>query len=70
MLDWVDWDMAVPELLDINAVPERWRASMEKVQAIREGRAQARSEQQMVEAAPAMASVVGKMMPSQGASAG
>ncbi|MDZ4345713.1 MAG: portal protein [Candidatus Binatia bacterium] len=62
-LDWVNWDEAVPAIMDIQAVPHRWQNSLDQVQAIREGRAQARQEQQMIDAAPAMASVSKQMMP-------
>jgi hypothetical protein len=58
MLDWVDWDEAMPEVLDINAVPERWRASLEKVQQIREQRNQQAVAQMAVDAAPAAASMM------------
>lgn len=57
-LDWVDWDEAMPDLMDIQAVPPRWVRSKDAVQALREGRAQAAAEQQMIEAAPAAAGVM------------
>ncbi|OGT55553.1 MAG: hypothetical protein A3E01_00290 [Gammaproteobacteria bacterium RIFCSPHIGHO2_12_FULL_63_22] len=66
-LDWVNWDEAVPDIMDIQAVPTRWQNSLEQVLAIREGRNKARAEQQMVDAAPAMASVAKQMMPAANA---
>lgn len=57
-LDHIDWDKAVPDILTAQAVPERWRRSMKMVLATRQQRAQAQQSQQMVDAAPAMASVV------------
>lgn len=64
-LDWIDWDAATPELLDIQAVPMRWVRSIEQVQAKRAERAQARQAQQAIEAAPAAAGLM-KALP-QGA---
>lgn len=56
-LDHFNWDAIIPELADINAVPVRWRKSMEDIQAIREGRANAAQQQQVIDAAPSMASI-------------
>ncbi len=56
-LDHFEWDIIIPELSDINAVPVRWRKSMEDIQKIRAGRAEAAQQQQMIDAAPSMASV-------------
>jgi hypothetical protein len=61
-LDWLDVDAAIPEIAEIQAVPARWIASAEKVAAIREGRAQARQTQTMVDAAPAGAALMKTMM--------
>jgi hypothetical protein len=57
-LDWIDWDTAVPEIADIEAVPHRWMRSLGQVKAIRAGRAQQAQAQQAIEAAPAVASLV------------
>lgn len=54
-LDHFDWDTIIPELSDINAVPVRWRRSMDAIQEIRAGRAEQAQTQQMIEAAPAVA---------------
>lgn len=56
-LDHFDWDTIVPDLSDINAVPVKWRKSMDQIQAIREGRAQQQQEQQMIQAAPSVAAL-------------
>ncbi len=56
-LDWFDFDTATPEILDIQGAPTRWVRSLEDVQARRASRSQASQQQQMIEAAPAMASV-------------
>lgn len=58
VLDWIDVDAAMPELADINAVPVRWVSSMEKVQALREGRGKAQETQQLVDALPGIAGLV------------
>lgn len=57
-LDHFDWDVIVPDLSDINAVPVRWRNSMQKIKAIRESRAQAQQVKAMTDAAPNMAAMV------------
>ena len=58
VFDHFDMDIAVPEVMAINAVPERWKRSIEDVAAIREGRAEQAEQQQAVEAAPAIAGLV------------
>lgn len=65
MMDHVDFDVASPELLDIHSVPKRWQSSTEKLQAKQEQRAQAAQQQQMVDAAPAAASVAKTMQGAQ-----
>lgn len=59
-VDNFDFDVIVPDLAEINAVPRRWMRSEEDKQKIREGRAQAQQQQQLVDAAPALASLAGK----------
>ena len=66
-LDHINFDEAVPAIMDIQAVPTRWQNSVEKVKEIRDGRMKARADQQMVDAAPAMASVAKQMVPARGA---
>lgn len=67
-LDWFDWDAIMPDLADIQAVPQRWLRDMAAVAAVRQSRAQAQQTQQMVDAAPAAASLA-KTLP-QGLSTG
>jgi len=62
-LDWIDWDTAMPEILDIQAVPSRWIRDVEAVVALRGERAQQAQIQQMTDAAPAIA---GAMKSAQG----
>ena len=57
-LDHFDFDMATPEILDIQGAPIAWTRSAEDVAARRAERAKAQQAQQMVDAAPAMASVM------------
>lgn len=62
-LDHFDWDTIIPDLSDINAVPARWRLSMDKIEAIRQGRAQQQQQQQMIQAAPAAAAMMKAQRP-------
>ncbi len=57
-LDHIDFDAAMPDIMDIQAVPKRWQRAAEAIQEIREGRAQAKQDQQMIEGAPAVAGVM------------
>ena len=57
-LDWLNFDAALPEIADIEGVPVPWTSTEEEVQAMRDQRAQAQEKQQMIDAAPAMASVM------------
>jgi hypothetical protein len=61
-LDHFDFDQAMPAILDINGAPVAWTRTLESVQKRRDGRAKQAEQQQMVDAAPAMASMV-KGMP-------
>lgn len=56
-LDHYDFDTAIPEIADQQAVPARWMRDIEAVNAIRDGRQQQAETEQMIKAAPAMASV-------------
>jgi hypothetical protein len=56
-LDHFNWDTIVPDLSDINAVPMRWRNSIEQVEALRQGRAEQQQQQQMIQAGPAVAAL-------------
>lgn len=64
-LDHFDWDTIVPEMSDLQAVPVRWRNSLQKVEEIRKGRAQQAQQQQMIEAAPALSNIAKQVMPKQ-----
>jgi hypothetical protein len=57
-LDWFNFDVAVPEIQDIQGAPVSWTRTMEEVAGIRDKRDQQLQQEQMVNAAPALASVV------------
>jgi hypothetical protein len=57
-LDWVEWDVAAPELADINAVPARWVSSPDAVAAKRKGRNDQQAVQNAIAAAPGVAGLV------------
>jgi hypothetical protein len=56
--DHFDFDEAIPELADIQAVPPQWMASPEKLQAKRDARSQQASVQNMIEAGPSAAAMM------------
>ena len=56
-LDHFDWDAIVPEIAEIQAVPQRWMRAMDQVQAIRQNRQQQAEQQQAVNAMPGVAAV-------------
>jgi hypothetical protein len=62
-LDHFNFDAAMPEILDINGAPVAWTRSLEEVQARRSQRAEAQQTQQMIDAAPAAASVMKSVAP-------
>jgi hypothetical protein len=57
-LDHMNFDAATPDMLDINGAPVAWTRSEEEIAARREARNQAAQAQQMVDAAPAAASLM------------
>lgn len=57
-LDYFNWDVIVPDLSQINAVPTSWMNSVESVQAIRQNRQTQMQDQQAIQAAPGMAAMV------------
>lgn len=56
-LDWFNFDEATPAILDIHGAPISWVRSEAEVLARRQGRAKQMEQQQLVDAAPALASV-------------
>jgi hypothetical protein len=57
-LDWFNVDEMIPALADAQAMPASWMRSKKDVDAIREGRQQQAATQQLIDAAPAMASMM------------
>lgn len=57
-MDHFNWDVIIPEMAEIQGVPERFMRSMEEVQAIREGRAAEAEQQAAIQAAPAAAAMM------------
>ena len=56
-LDWFNFDEMIPELADINAMPQRWINAKEAVDEMREGRQQQQQTQQLIEAGPTIAAL-------------
>ena len=57
-LDHFDWDVIVPEISDIQSVPERWMRSPKAVAFLRQQRAEAQQAQMEIQAAPAAAAMM------------
>jgi hypothetical protein len=57
-LDWFNVDEMMPALADAQAMPASWIRSQDEVDAIRKGRQQQAATQQLIDAAPAMASMM------------
>lgn len=55
--DHFNMDAIVPEISDTNAVPVKWRNSIEVIQQKRQARAQQQQEKMAIDAAPSMAAV-------------
>jgi len=58
LLDPFDFDAAIPEIAQINAVPERWMADGQKIAQKRKARAQAQAKQQAIQAMPSQAAMI------------
>lgn len=57
-LDFFDWDVIMPDISDIQGVPASWRRDINRVMAIREGRAEQQEQQTMIQAAPGAAALM------------
>ena len=57
-LDHYDWDVAIPEISDIQSVPTRWMRAADSIAQIRQGRAQQAQQQAANQAAPGVAAMV------------
>lgn len=56
-LDHFDWDVIIPEIAEIQAVPTRWMRSIDAVQKIRADRAAQAQAQELIQAAPGAAAM-------------
>jgi len=56
-LDHFDWNAIIPDLALNNAVAGRYMSSPEKLEAIRQGRAQQIATQQVIDAGPTVAAI-------------
>ena len=57
-LDWFNVDEMMPALAESQAMPASWMRGAKEVEAIRKGRQQQQATQQLIDAAPAMASMM------------
>jgi hypothetical protein len=57
-LDPFDFDVAIPEIAAIQAVPERWMADPDQIAAKRQTRAKAQQQQAQIQAMPAQAAML------------
>ena len=62
LLDYINWDMAAPQMAAIYGTPNSWINKKEDIDKIRQARQQQMQMQQAIQAAPAMAGVM-KAMP-------
>lgn len=58
LLDPFDFDVMIPEIAEINGMPERWKRDPDAIAQLREQRSQAQSQQANVEAAPGAAAMM------------
>lgn len=58
LLDYINWDVAAPQIADINGTPAAWINTKDDIDAIRQSRSQQMQQQQMIQAAPAAAAMV------------
>lgn len=57
-LDYINWNVAAPQIADINGTPSTWINDPEKIRMIRAARAEQVQQQRQMEAAPAMAGMM------------
>ncbi len=56
-LDHFEWDVIIPELSHINGVPTKWMKTPERLDQMRQGRAQQQQTQQLLDAGPTIAAL-------------
>ncbi len=57
-LDYINWDVAAPEIAEIYGTPSQWINTQQDVDKMKMARAKAQEKQQAIEAAPAMAGLM------------
>lgn len=57
-MDFFNLDTMIPDLADAQGMPASWIRSMDEITKLREDRSQQQAQQQMIEAAPSMASMM------------
>jgi hypothetical protein len=57
-IDFMDFDVALPAIAEIQAMPVSWTCSEEKIAGKRKARAMAAEKQQQIQAAPAAAALI------------
>ena len=65
ILDPFNMDVIIPEIAEINGMPERWKRDPDEIAAMREQRAAANQQQAEVEAAPGAAAMMNAATKSQ-----
>jgi len=63
IFDHYNFEAAIPEIADIQAVPAAWMATAEQIDAKRQGRQQQVATQQMIDAGPAAAAMIKNVQP-------
>lgn len=58
LMDPFDFDTAIPDIANIQSVPESWMASPDKIAQKKKARAEAAKRQEMIQAAPAAAAMM------------
>lgn len=56
-LDHFNWDVIIPEIADIQGIPNKWMNSVAQVSALRENRNAAAQRQELIQAGPAAAAI-------------
>lgn len=65
-LDFFNFDVAMPEILDIQGAPTAWTRSADQVAEVREARAKAQQEQQALDALPGISGMMKSAPPATG----
>jgi head-to-tail connecting protein len=63
VFDYYNYDVAMPAMADIQAVPVSWMNDLQKIKALRDGRAQQMQQEKMIQAAPALSNMAKQVIP-------